>query len=262
MTMAITLVKDLMTEVVETLRVGDTLDLAAHLMKVGRIRHLPVVDGREHLVGLVTHRRILSAWVSHGHPGSEAPEPLRMSARRRGRQVGRHRDRGRLRPLRPAVLRGPDRVTYFANVFAGPTMNVMRSILTSVAFVAFAVAVLGAPAQADIPPPDACTAPGQPCANAGPAHDQAGTCTMSTCTKTVPSPDGGTMSMSYQCNLCKVANGGGGGGGATGSGGAGGNKPPESKDSGCTVGGGGSHGGEVLVFAGVLGLLRARRRRP
>ena len=71
--MAITLVKDLMTPVVETLQVGDSLNVAAHLMKVGRIRHLPVVDGREHLVGLVTHLRILGAWVSHGHPGSEAP---------------------------------------------------------------------------------------------------------------------------------------------------------------------------------------------
>lgn len=71
--MALTLVKDVMTDVVETLRVGDSLDLAAHLMKAGRIRHLPVVDGNERLIGLVTHRRILAAWVSHGFPGSEAP---------------------------------------------------------------------------------------------------------------------------------------------------------------------------------------------
>jgi len=65
------LVEDLMTSVVETLQVGDTLDMAEHLMKQGRLRHLPVVDGEEHLVGLVTHRRILSAWVSHGHPDRE-----------------------------------------------------------------------------------------------------------------------------------------------------------------------------------------------
>jgi CBS domain-containing membrane protein len=71
--MPLTLVKDLMTDVVETLQVGDSLDLASHLMKAGRIRHLPVVDGGEHLVGLVTHRRILSAWVSHGVPGQERP---------------------------------------------------------------------------------------------------------------------------------------------------------------------------------------------
>jgi CBS domain-containing membrane protein len=67
------LVQDLMTSVVETLQIGDSLDLAAHLFKAGRLRHLPVVDGDEHLVGLVTHRRILSAWVSHGHPGREKP---------------------------------------------------------------------------------------------------------------------------------------------------------------------------------------------
>lgn len=71
--MALTLVKELMTEVVETLRVGDSLNLAAHLMNKGRIRHLPVVDGRERLIGLVTHRKILGAWVSHGFPGSESP---------------------------------------------------------------------------------------------------------------------------------------------------------------------------------------------
>jgi len=37
----------------------------------GRIRHLPVVDGDEHVIGLITHRRILEAWVSHGHPDTE-----------------------------------------------------------------------------------------------------------------------------------------------------------------------------------------------
>src|SRR2546421_6186559 len=67
----VTLVRDLMTEVVETLGVGDSLSLAEHLMKAGRIRHLPVVDGDEHLVGLVTHRKILQAWVSHGRPDQE-----------------------------------------------------------------------------------------------------------------------------------------------------------------------------------------------
>lgn len=69
--MAITLVKDIMTEVVEALRVGDSLDLADRIMRVGRIRHLPVVDGDDHLVGLVTHRTLLAAWVSHGSPGTE-----------------------------------------------------------------------------------------------------------------------------------------------------------------------------------------------
>ncbi len=71
--MPLTLVKDLMSSVVETLQVGDSLDMAAHLMKAGHIRHLPVVDGAERLIGLVTHRRLLSAWVSHGRPDLERP---------------------------------------------------------------------------------------------------------------------------------------------------------------------------------------------
>jgi hypothetical protein len=159
----------------------------------------------------------------------------------------------------------------------------MRNLAYVVVFAS--VVAVGSPAWADLPPPDACTAPGQPCDKAGSAHDQSGTCTMSTCTKTVPSADGGTMSMSYACNLCKVAQGGGGAGtgganggtgsgganggtgsgganGGTGTGGADGAKPP-SKDSGCALGG---HvpvdaSGAAVVLAGVLGILHARRRR-
>jgi CBS domain-containing membrane protein len=69
----VTRVRELMTDVVETLVLGDSLDLARRLMDAGRLRHLPVVDGDERLVGLVTHRRILEAWVSHGRPGVERP---------------------------------------------------------------------------------------------------------------------------------------------------------------------------------------------
>ena len=72
--MPITRVRDLMTSVVETLTVGDTLLAARNQLERGRIRHLPVVDGDERLLGLITHRHILSAWVSHGQPGLEAPE--------------------------------------------------------------------------------------------------------------------------------------------------------------------------------------------
>jgi CBS domain-containing protein len=63
-----TLVSDVMSDVVEVLQAGDSLDLAERLMRAGRIRHLPVVDDEQHLVGLVTHRKILAAWVGHGHP--------------------------------------------------------------------------------------------------------------------------------------------------------------------------------------------------
>ncbi|HVV51215.1 MAG TPA: CBS domain-containing protein [Polyangia bacterium] len=70
--MAITTVKEIMTGVVEVLGVGDTLAAARRQLARGRIRHLPVVDGNERLVGLVTHRRILESWVSHGHPDEES----------------------------------------------------------------------------------------------------------------------------------------------------------------------------------------------
>lgn len=69
--MAITTVRDIMTSPVVTLGIGDTLLFADRLMKLGRIRHLPVVDGDMNLVGLLTHRMILGAWISRGNPGSE-----------------------------------------------------------------------------------------------------------------------------------------------------------------------------------------------
>jgi CBS domain-containing membrane protein len=74
--MPITRVRDLMTSVVETLSVGDTLLAARKQLERGRIRHLPVVDGNERLLGLITHRHILNAWVSHGQPGLERPEGI------------------------------------------------------------------------------------------------------------------------------------------------------------------------------------------
>jgi CBS domain-containing membrane protein len=74
--MKATLVKDIMSSPVEFLEVGDTLDLARHLMRAGRIRHLPVVDGEQRLIGLVTHRKLLGAWVSHGDPGHERPRTI------------------------------------------------------------------------------------------------------------------------------------------------------------------------------------------
>jgi CBS domain-containing membrane protein len=69
--MPITTVRELMTSVVETLGVGDTLAVARDHLERGRIGHLPVVDGDEHVVGLITRRMILEAWLSHGHPDRE-----------------------------------------------------------------------------------------------------------------------------------------------------------------------------------------------
>jgi CBS domain-containing membrane protein len=70
--MAITRVKDLMTDVVETLRIGDTLAMARRQIERGGIHHLPVIDAEEHVIGLITYHRILEAWISHGHPDTES----------------------------------------------------------------------------------------------------------------------------------------------------------------------------------------------
>jgi CBS domain-containing membrane protein len=69
--MPTTTVREIMSPVVETLSVGDTLAAARRQIERGRIRHLPVIDGDEHVIGLVTHRKILEAWVSHGDPARE-----------------------------------------------------------------------------------------------------------------------------------------------------------------------------------------------
>lgn len=55
------LVRHLMSTDVETLRRDDTFPDADVLMRLRRIRHLPVVDDRRRLVGLVTHRDLLRA---------------------------------------------------------------------------------------------------------------------------------------------------------------------------------------------------------
>jgi CBS domain-containing membrane protein len=70
--MPTTTVKEIMTPIVETLQVGDTLAQARNQIVRGRIRHLPVVDGEERVVGLVTHRLLLEAWLGHGHPERES----------------------------------------------------------------------------------------------------------------------------------------------------------------------------------------------
>ena len=48
-------VRDIMVKEVATLDVQDELSLANDIMRLGRIRHLPVVDGT-HLVGIVSER--------------------------------------------------------------------------------------------------------------------------------------------------------------------------------------------------------------
>jgi CBS domain-containing protein len=69
--MAKTLIRDIMSSPVEVLQMGDSLDLAQRLMRKGRVRHLPVLDGQEQLIGLITHRKLAGAWLSHGDPEHE-----------------------------------------------------------------------------------------------------------------------------------------------------------------------------------------------
>jgi CBS domain-containing protein len=52
-------VSDLMTTAVITMKPDDTLDAADAEMKLAGIRHIPVVDDRNHLVGILSDRDIL-----------------------------------------------------------------------------------------------------------------------------------------------------------------------------------------------------------
>ncbi len=53
-------VKDIMVKEVATLDVNDELSLANDIMRLGRIRHLPVVDGTR-LVGIVSERDLFKS---------------------------------------------------------------------------------------------------------------------------------------------------------------------------------------------------------
>jgi CBS domain-containing membrane protein len=57
-------VKDLMRTNVVSLRVGDTLGVAEDIMTMGRIRHLPVIDEENRVVGLVSQRDLFRASIS------------------------------------------------------------------------------------------------------------------------------------------------------------------------------------------------------
>jgi len=64
-----------MTDVVETLQVGDTLATARRQIERGGIHHLPVIDEDERVIGLITYHRVLEAWIEgeRANPGSGAP---------------------------------------------------------------------------------------------------------------------------------------------------------------------------------------------
>ncbi len=56
-------VRDLMQTEVATLQVSDHLDLADDVMKLGRIRHMPVED-KGRVVGMLTQRDLFRAGIS------------------------------------------------------------------------------------------------------------------------------------------------------------------------------------------------------
>lgn len=64
-------VRRFMTTKVVTLEPTDTLGRAEQLMLELRIRHLPVVEGTDRLLGLVTHRDLLRAQRSSLSGGSD-----------------------------------------------------------------------------------------------------------------------------------------------------------------------------------------------
>ena len=67
-------VRDIMHTEVVTLRPTDTLDVADDIMALGRIRHLPVVDESQKLIGLVSRKDVVRASVTsvlHWGPSKE-----------------------------------------------------------------------------------------------------------------------------------------------------------------------------------------------
>lgn len=59
-------VEDLMTTSVITAKIDDTMDLADIDMKLARIRHIPVIDGENRVVGILSDRDILRAFGALG----------------------------------------------------------------------------------------------------------------------------------------------------------------------------------------------------
>lgn len=78
-------VADIMTDHVETLDPDDDIDLASMIMRLDRLRHLPVVeDGR--LVGIISDRDILRAQQS-SLSGASKEEVRRFNMRIKAREV-------------------------------------------------------------------------------------------------------------------------------------------------------------------------------
>ncbi|MGQ9689427.1 MAG: CBS domain-containing protein [Desulfobaccales bacterium] len=71
-------VKDLMVKEVATLDVDDELSLANDIMRLGRIRHLPVVSG-DNLVGIISERDLFRSSLAQalGYRNQETREVMK-----------------------------------------------------------------------------------------------------------------------------------------------------------------------------------------
>lgn len=69
-TLAAYRVKDLMTPNVLTLKPGEDLGLADTILALAKVRHLPVVDEKGALLGLLTQRDLLLAFADRGERAS------------------------------------------------------------------------------------------------------------------------------------------------------------------------------------------------
>jgi len=76
-------VKDLMQPDVVTLEASDHLDLASDVMQLGRIRHMPIVEGND-VVGILSQRDLFRAGISSAlqfRPSSEREWLAKISVR-------------------------------------------------------------------------------------------------------------------------------------------------------------------------------------
>ncbi len=71
-------VRDIMVRDVTTLNIDDELSLANDIMKLGRIRHLPVLDGKT-LVGIISERDLFKSSLMEalGHEPSKARDVMK-----------------------------------------------------------------------------------------------------------------------------------------------------------------------------------------
>ena len=54
-------VSKIMRREVVTVTVGEKLDLTQDIMNLGRVRHLPVLDDEQRVIGVISHRDLLAA---------------------------------------------------------------------------------------------------------------------------------------------------------------------------------------------------------